>query len=260
MDCQAANGSLKPRATSRSGVALHKSQRLLQRVSVLRPGKLLVSGGRGHTSSTKPERGSQVSSEMVTRRMLPRQRLREACIFPVQTRTLWGGSAGVVADLAPAKAEAETDEGGGWGLEADELDYEFLCPVQLRVRIRLPAKRSICRGGWSNPPGELRLGERRQHIDGFSSRPLSSSPVWKPARKACVASREPPTLPSMSLSGFRKAFVAMWRKWSCRQGGRPPCPPGSPAASAHRGGTRPRARAAKGPPVALSVCRRFSLH
>ena len=36
-----------------------------------------------------------------------------------EEEAVWGHGAGMVADLAPAKAEAKEDEGGGRGLEND---------------------------------------------------------------------------------------------------------------------------------------------
>ena len=41
----------------------------------------------------------------------------------------------MVADLTPAKAKAKDDEGGGWGLEADELGHESLGAVQCFLKI-----------------------------------------------------------------------------------------------------------------------------
>ena len=46
-----------------------------------------------------------------------------------------GHRAGMIADLPPAEAKAEEDDGGGWRLEADELGHESLRTVQFFLKL-----------------------------------------------------------------------------------------------------------------------------
>ena len=57
-----------------------------------------------------------------------------------------------------------------------------------------PEEQSTCRIGPSILP-RLRAGDN-SHCVGFSWRSLSSRPLWKPVRTACVASWDPLTVPS----------------------------------------------------------------
>ena len=61
--------------------------------------------------------------------------LREGSLYLLRTEKKAPRSRNTVrpsgaADLTPAEDEAKKDEGGGAGLETDELGHEFLCSVQ----------------------------------------------------------------------------------------------------------------------------------
>ena len=84
-------------------------------------------------------------------------------IFGAQRRRLRGSVRGMVADLAPAKAKAKEDEGGGRGLEADELGS--------RVSRRGPVSLGVCRG---RSPGDRMRRPKERSI----SRVEPSGPRW----------------------------------------------------------------------------------
>ena len=71
-------------------------------------------------------------SETGSRRILPKQRMRESLHLPCTAEKVDGWHrAGVVADRSKkVQAEAEENEGGGPGLEAEVLGHEFLCSIK----------------------------------------------------------------------------------------------------------------------------------
>ena len=73
------------------------------------------------------------------------------------------------------------------------------------ARKQRPEKRRICRMGSPILPG-LQAG-MSSHFVGLSLRPLSSSPLWQPAQKACVASWGPPTVPSSKKAVVSKGLL-----------------------------------------------------
>ena len=127
--------------------------------------------------------------------------------------------AGMVADLARRTTRAVA---GDWWV------------MSLSARSSFPSEEYICGTESDAQKSEARgsvLAGMHSHFVGFRWRPLSSSFFfWKPAKKACVASCEPPTVPSsrmkavirnslLTASAFaRPSEMALWRPRVKRRG------------------------------------------
>ena len=124
--------------------------------------------------------------------MIPRrQLLREVCIFgSAEKEAVQEHRASVVTDLAPSEAEAK-DEGGGRGLEADDLGHE-----SLSAQSSFPWSWRRQKSGRGRKPRR-----RAKHVSCRTSHPAGASCGWM-SRDMGLA--------GMSSEGQFEASVIEW--------------------------------------------------